>query len=48
MVVGELGMPAECGLSIVVPIFKGNGDNRNYSCYGSMKSFEYGMKMVES
>ena len=32
-VLDEFGMPAECDLSIVVPIFKGNGEIRNCSCY---------------
>ena len=40
------GMPAEWALCIVVLIFKGIGDIRNCSCYGVMKLFEHGMKVV--
>ena len=32
-VVDRFGMPAEWALSIVLPIFKGNGDIRNCSLY---------------
>ena len=31
-VLDGFGSPAELDLSIVVPIFKGKGDIRNYSC----------------
>ena len=40
-------MPVEWALSIVVPIFKGNGDIRNCSCYGAVELLEHGMKVVE-
>ena len=40
-------MLAEWALSIVVPIFKGNGDIRNCSCYRAVKLPEHGMKVVE-
>ena len=42
-----LRMPVELALSIVVPIFKGNGDIRNCSCYRAAKLLEHGMKVVE-
>ena len=32
---------------IVMPIFKGNGDIRNFSCYRAVKPLERGMKVVE-
>ena len=32
-VLDGFGIPAEWALRIVVPIFKGNGDTRNCSCY---------------
>ena len=31
----------------MVPIFKGNGDIRNCSCYRDVKLLEHGMKVVE-
>ena len=31
-----LGMPAECALSMVVPILRGKGDIRNRTCYKTM------------
>ena len=40
-------MLVEWALSIVVPIFKGNGDIRNSSCYGAVKLLEHGMRKVE-
>ena len=40
-------MPVEWALSIEVPIFKGNGDIRNSSCYWAVKLLEHGMKVVE-
>ena len=46
-VLDGFGMPAEWALSIVVPIFNGNGDIRNCSCYGAVKLPEHGMKVVE-
>ena len=39
----EFGMPAECGLSILVSIFMGKGDIRNCSCNGAVKLFEHRM-----
>ena len=41
------GMPAEWALGIVVPIFKGKGDNMNCSCYGAVKLLKHGMKVVK-
>ena len=46
-VLDEFGMPAELGLSILVPIFKGNCDIRNCSRYRAVKLLEHGMKVVE-
>ena len=46
-VLDGFGMPAEWSLSIVVPIFKGNGVIRNCSYYGTVKLLEHGMKVVE-
>ena len=40
-------MPAEWAVSVVVPIFKENGDIRNCSCYRAVKLLEYGKKDVE-
>ena len=40
------GMPVEWALSIMVPIFKGNCDIRNCSCYRAVKLLEHG-KVVE-
>ena len=40
-------MPVEWALSIVVPIFKGDVDIRNCSCYGDVKLLEHGIKLVE-
>ena len=40
-------MPAEYALSMVVPIFKGEGDYQNCSCYRSVELLEHGMKVVE-
>ena len=41
------GMPAEWALHIVVQIFKGMGDVRNYRCYSAVTFLEHGMKVVE-
>ena len=41
------GMLAEWALSIEVPIFKGKGDIRTRSCYGTVKPLEHGVKVVE-
>ena len=41
------GMSAEWSLSIVVPIFMGNGDIRNCSCYQAVKLLEHDVKVVE-
>ena len=46
-VLDGFGMPAKCGLSIVVAIFKGKGDIRFCSCYGAVKPLECGMKVVK-
>ena len=46
-VLDGFGMPVECALSIVVPVFNGNSDIRNCSCYGAVKLNEHGMKVVE-
>ena len=40
-------MPSEWALSIVAPIFKGNGDISNCSYYRVVKLLEHGMKVVE-
>ena len=40
-------MPVEWALSIVVLIFKGNGDAKNSSCHRAVKCPEHGMIMVE-
>ena len=45
-VLSEFGMPSQWTLSIVVPIFKGNGDIRNCICYGAVKLLEHGMKVL--
>ena len=47
-VLDGFGMPAKWALSIVVPIFKGNGDIRNCSCYGAVMFFEHGIILVEN
>ena len=41
------GMPVECAMSVVVPIFKGKGDIRNCCCYGAVKLLEHRMIVVE-
>ena len=41
------GMPADWGLSVVVPIFKGKGDVMNCGSYRGVKLLEHGMKVVE-
>ena len=41
------GMPIEWALSIVLPIFKGKGEIKNFSCYRAMKFLEHGMKVVK-
>ena len=35
------------GSNLVDPIFKGNGDIRNNSCYRAVKLLEHGMKVVK-
>ena len=40
-------MPVEWALSIVDPIFKGNGDAKNSSCHRAVKRPEHGMKVVK-
>ena len=40
-------MPVEWAQSIVVPFFKGEGDIRNFCCYGAVKLLQHGMKVVE-
>ena len=40
-------MPVERALSIVVPVFQGNGDIRNSSSYGAMWLLVCGMKVVK-
>ena len=40
-------MPVEWALSIVVPIFNGNGDIRNCSYYRAVRLLEHGMKVLE-
>ena len=40
-------MPAECALSIHVPIFKRKGDIWNCSCSRAVKLLEHGMNVVE-
>ena len=39
-------MPVEWSPSVMVPIFKGKGNIRNCSCYGTMKLLEHGTKVV--
>ena len=39
-------MPVEWALSIVVPIFMGKGDIRNYSCHRAAQILEHGMKVL--
>ena len=46
-VLDGFGIPAEWALSIVVTIFKGNGDIRNCSCYRAVKLLDHCMKVVE-
>ena len=41
------GMPVEWALMIAVPIFQGNGDIRNCSCYRAVILLEHGMKVME-
>ena len=41
------GMPDEWQTSVLVPIFKGKGDVRNYSTYREVKLLEHAMKIVE-
>ena len=38
---GEFGMPVECALSIVVPIFRRKGNIRNFSFYRAVKLHEH-------
>ena len=38
-----LAMPGEWALSIMVPIFKGEGDIRNCSCHSAVKLLQYEM-----
>ena len=40
-------MSAEWALSIVVQIFKGEGDIQNSSCYRAVKLLQHRMKVVE-
>ena len=40
-------MPIEWALGIVVPIFKGLGDIRNFTCYRAVKILEHRMRVVE-
>ena len=47
-VLDGFGMPAERVLSIVVPIFKGEVDIRNISCYRAVKRLQHGIKVVET
>ena len=42
-----LGMPAEWALSVMVPIFHGNGDIQNCSSYGAVKLLERVMMVEE-
>ena len=42
----EVKTPTEWALSIVVQVFRRNGDARNCSCYGAVKRLEHGMKDV--
>ena len=46
-VLNGFGMPADWVQSIVVPIFKENGDIRKCDCYRAVKLLEHGMKVVE-
>ena len=41
------GMPDEWALSVVVPIFKGNGDAMSSGAYRGVKLLEHAMKIVE-
>ena len=47
IVIHGCGITVEWALSIVVPIFKRNGDIRNSSCYRARKLPEHGMKVLE-
>ena len=47
-VLDGFGMPVECALTIVVPIFKGIGDIRNCSYYRFVKLHEHGMVFKRS
>ena len=40
-------MPVIWALSIVIQIFKGKGDIRNWSCHRDVKLLEHDMKVVE-
>ena len=40
-------MDLECALSIVVPIYKENGDIRNCSCCRAVRLHEHGMKVMD-
>ena len=46
-VIDGFGMPTECVLSIVVPIFKGKDYIKNCSCNRVVKLLEHGMKVGE-
>ena len=41
------GMPDEWALSVVVPIFKGNGDAMNRGAYRKVNLLEHAMKIAE-
>ena len=45
-VLDGLGMPVEWALCIVLPIFNGKGDIKNYSCCRAVKLLENVMKVV--
>ena len=46
IVLDGLGLPAECALSAVFPIFKGVDDIRNCIFYAAMKLIKHGMNVV--
>ena len=46
-VLDGFGTPVQLDLSIVAPIFIGEGDIRNCSCNISVAPLEHGMKVVE-
>ena len=46
-VLDGLGMPVEYALCLALPIFIGNGDIMNCSCYTAVRIFWHKVKVVE-